>query len=272
LNGATGVKFGNTPASTFMVNSDTSITATSPAGSVGSVDVTVTTPGGTSAQNSPYDWFTFNAVPGPAVAGVMPNNGPATGGTIVTISGLNLNGATGVKFGGTPASTFTVNGDTSITATSPAGSVGSVDVTVTTPGGTSAPNSPYDWFTFNAVPGPAVTGVMPNNGPATGGTIVTISGLHLNGATGVKFGSTPASTFTVNGDTSITATTPSGAGTVDVTVTTPGGTSAPNSPYDWFTYEPVGIPVPEFPTVILPVVGIIGFVATVFLIRRIREH
>jgi hypothetical protein len=55
--GATAVRFGATAASSFTVNSATSITATSPPGT-GTVDLTVTTPGGTSAIGS-GDQFTY---------------------------------------------------------------------------------------------------------------------------------------------------------------------------------------------------------------------
>ena len=57
--GATAVNFGATAAANFTIISDTSITATSPAG-VGTVDVTVTTPGGASAT-SPADLYTYIA-------------------------------------------------------------------------------------------------------------------------------------------------------------------------------------------------------------------
>jgi hypothetical protein len=53
-----------------------------------------------------------------------------------------------VDFGSTAATSFTVNSATSITATSPAESAGTVNVTVTTPGGTSA-TSYHDQFTYN---------------------------------------------------------------------------------------------------------------------------
>ena len=55
-----------------------------------------------------------------------------SGGTIVTITGTDFLAATAVMFGATAAATFTVDSDTQITATSPAGA-GSVHVTVTTP-------------------------------------------------------------------------------------------------------------------------------------------
>ena len=45
--GATAVTFGGTPAASFTVDSDTQITAVTPAGTVGAVAVAVTAPGGT---------------------------------------------------------------------------------------------------------------------------------------------------------------------------------------------------------------------------------
>jgi alpha-tubulin suppressor-like RCC1 family protein len=226
LSGATSVKFGSVEASGFTVNSEgTSITAVSPAESAGVVDVTVTTAVGTSPTSS-ADRYTY-AVQPPAVSSVSPSEGPNTGGTSVTITGENLGGATAVKFGTVEASSFTVNSEgTVITAVAPAGSAGTVDVRVTTPEGTSAPNPPGDQFTYYAVP--TLTKIKPNTGPAGGGTVVTITGTNLSGATAVKFGSVEATSFTVNSEgTSITATAPAQpVETVDVRVTTPRGTTA----------------------------------------------
>jgi hypothetical protein len=87
----------------------------------------------------------------PAVTGISPNTGPAAGGTQVTISGSNLSAGT-VAFGATSA-TGVVCTASSCTATAPAGS-GTVDVRVTTTGGTSAIVS-ADQFTYQAPPGPA---------------------------------------------------------------------------------------------------------------------
>jgi alpha-tubulin suppressor-like RCC1 family protein len=84
--------------------------------------------------------------PPPTVSGIAPNEGPRAGGTTVTISGTEFNGATAVKFGSSEAASFTVNSDKSISAVSPPGT-GTVDVTVTTPGGTSA-TSEADRFTY----------------------------------------------------------------------------------------------------------------------------
>jgi outer membrane protein assembly factor BamB len=72
----------------------------------------------------------------PAVSAVSPKTGPGAGGTSVTVTGTNLSGASAVHFGAA-AAIFSVKSATTITATSPPGS-GTVNVTVTTPGGTSA--------------------------------------------------------------------------------------------------------------------------------------
>lgn len=88
--------------------------------------------------------------------------------------------------------------------------------------------------------------ISPNQGSTAGGTTVTITGTNLGGATAVRFG-TKSATITANTPTSVTATSPSGAGAVGVTVTTPGGTSNPLS----FFY--VG---PPFKSGLSPVSGV----------------
>jgi hypothetical protein len=91
---------------------------------------------------------------------------------------------------------------------------------------------------INAIP--TVTGINPNSGPTAGGTSVTITGTGFQCVTGVKFGTTPASTFTVVNPTEIIATSPPGAaGTVDVTVSNCDGTS-PTGASDQFTYVSTG--------------------------------
>src|SRR5207248_5064050 len=134
FSGVTGVKFGTTNASSYHVNFTTSITATSPSHSpAGTVDITVTTSGGGTSATSSADQFTYMAAP--TVTAVSPNSGSTGGGTSVTITGTNFTSVSAVKFGAN-TSTFTVNSTTQITATAPAGSAGTVHITVTTPGGT----------------------------------------------------------------------------------------------------------------------------------------
>ena len=160
----------------------------------------------------------------PTITSVSPASGPTIGGTTVTLTGTNLTDATAVMFGATEATSYTVNSATQITAIAPAGSAGTIDVTVTTPGGTTT-TSAADQYTYHAAP--TITSMSPTSGPTTGGTTVTLTGTNLTNATAVKFGATEATSYTVNSATQITAIAPAGsAGTVDVTVTTPGGTSA----------------------------------------------
>ena len=185
---------------------------------------------------------TVTPVP-PTVTSISPTSGPAAGGTPVTITGNNFTGATAVRFGGTPATLFTVDSGTSITATSPAG-IGTVDVTVTNADGTSATSS-ADQFSYAAQP--TVTSISPTSGPAAGGTLVTITGNNFTGATAVRFGGTAATSFAVNSATSIAATSPVGIGTADVTVTNAGGTSATGSA-DQFRYAAAPIVTSISPT------------------------
>ncbi|MDH2401900.1 IPT/TIG domain-containing protein, partial [Bradyrhizobium sp. SSUT18] len=230
--GAAGVKFGANNATSYVVNSNTQITAVAPAGSVGTVDVTVTTNGVTSATSA-ADHYTYVAAP--TVTSVAPTAGPTGGSTTVTIGGTGfVVGATTVNFGGAAGTGVTVNSATSITVTSPPGAAGTVDVTVTTAGGTSA-TSASDKFTYLATP--TVTSVAPTTGPTAGSTTVTIGGTgFVIGATTVNFGGAAGTGVNVTSATSLTVTSPPGAaGTVDVTVTTAGGTSA-TSASDKFTY------------------------------------
>jgi len=169
------------------------------------------------------------------VSGLTPTTGPPAGGTSVTISGTDFADATAVDFGSTPASSYTVDSSTSITAVAPPGT-GTVDVTVVGPDGTSATSS-ADQFTYTTVvPAPVVTGISPATGPVSGGTSVTITGTNLGNATAVEFSGTPG-TITADSATSITVTSPAGTGTADVTVVTPSGASTP-VPADQFSFGP----------------------------------
>nr|WP_223243502.1 YncE family protein [Streptomyces sp. CBMA123] len=158
----------------------------------------------------------------PVATGLAPDHGLTTGGTTVTLTGSHLYGTTAVTFGTTPAASFTVVNDTTVTAVAPPHAAGTVDVKLTAKGRTVTAGT----YTYQ-VPAPTITGIAPAQGPAGGGTTVTLTGSHLTGATAVAFGTTPAASFTVVNDTTVTATAPaaSAAGPVDVTVTTPGGTS-----------------------------------------------
>ena len=82
----------------------------------------------------------------PTVTKVAPDTGRASGGRKVKIEGTNLTGVEEVEFGTTKATSFSVRSAKLISAEAPAGS-GTVNVTVTTPAGTSA-TSTADQFTY----------------------------------------------------------------------------------------------------------------------------
>ncbi|MDH6145646.1 hypothetical protein P3T35_007703 [Kitasatospora sp. GP30] len=150
---------------------------------------------------------------------LLPDQGTTAGGTTVTITGTNLDGATAVNFGSKSATNITNVSTNRLTAVSPAGT-GTVAVTVTTAGGTSAP-APFFY-----VGAPSIVSVSPDGGQFIGGNTVTITGLNLVTASAVNFG-TNAGTITSVSASEISVTVPraSGLGTVPVTVVTAGGSA-----------------------------------------------
>ncbi len=123
--------------------------------------------------------LTVNALP--TVTSVSPASGPSTGGTYVTITGSNFIGVTAVRFGATAATGFTVNSSTQITATSPAGAAGTVDIRVTTAGGTSV-TSVADQFTYSAAQ-QTQTITFANPGVQNFGTTPTLAATSSSGLT-----------------------------------------------------------------------------------------
>jgi uncharacterized repeat protein (TIGR03803 family) len=131
----------------------------------------------------------------------------------VGIIGQGFSTATGVKFG-TGTGTFTVVSDTYMTA-KPASGATTGKITVLEPSGNLATPK-----TFKITP--SIKTFSPTSG--TVGTSVVITGQSLSQTSAVKFG-TVAATFTVNSDTQVTTTVPTGAVTGKISITTPGGTA-----------------------------------------------
>ena len=87
---------------------------------------------------------------------------------------------------------------------------------------------------------PTISTISPTQGPTTGGTTVTLTGTGMTGATAVRFGSTNATSFTINSATQIVAVSPPrAAGAAAVTVVHPTG----NSNSVTFTYVVAQVPV-----------------------------
>ncbi len=221
----------------------TSCTATSPASEDpdanpidGPVDVTVVTSAGTSAVSS-ADRFTYHRPGVPTVTAISPTSGSVVGGTPFTVSGTNLTNAL-VFVDGQLASDVTCQVSLCTATTPAAAAAGVVDVTVHTSAGTSSTSS-HDRFAYVVPPTPIITSVSPAIGPASGGTIVTITGTDLAGAS-IKFGSVSVTDASCT-DTSCEVKAPAASpGVVHVRAATPGGTSA-TSTADQFTYSAVSI-------------------------------
>jgi IPT/TIG domain len=109
-----------------------------PAGS-GYVDVTVTAPGGTSLV-SPTARYHF-VKHDPAVKAISPGTGASGGGYGMLIGGKDMNGATSVSFGDTTVKPESVASDGEYVAVMVPPGVGTVEVIVTTPSGSSAGTS-----------------------------------------------------------------------------------------------------------------------------------
>ncbi len=114
------------------------------------------------------------------------------------------------------------------------------------PDGTTAAGTEFpEAVAFNAdvQPPPGITAIGPTTGSISGGTSVVITGHDFTGASAVKFGSTPASSFTVSSDTQITVVAPPTAipGAVDTSVTTAAGTTTASAA-DQFTYTACVVP------------------------------
>jgi alpha-tubulin suppressor-like RCC1 family protein len=227
---ATSVRFGSAPAAGFTVQSPTSIVATAPPGQ-GAVDVTVTTPAGTSPPTA-ADRFTYQLAP--SVLKLSLKAGPAVGGSKVTLTGSEFTGATAVSFGGVAAE-YSVVSAKSIVAVSPPRVGGTVDVTVSNVAGTSAATS-KDHFRYQ----PTVEAISPNAGSIGGGQSVTVSGRGFavgSTATTFKFGKTKSKSVSCVSDTTCTVLAPAHeAGSVDVTATVNKAAGLANSPADLFTY------------------------------------
>ena len=174
--------------------------------------------------------------PLPTVTAISPISGTTAGGTAVTIKGTGfLSGAT-VTLGGMAATNVTVVSSTSITATTPADAVGTVNVAVTNPAGQIVTLS--NGFTYGNS-APTVNAISPASGTTNGGTLVTLTGTNFVAGMIVTIGGVEAAEPTVASSTSITATTPiHAAGAVSVVATNLSAESATLT--NGFTYTAGG--------------------------------
>ncbi len=140
---------------------------------------------------------------------VLPDGGPAVGGTTTLITGSGFTEARAVLFGTTPAVSFHVLRDNVIEAVSPSGA-GTVSITVRKADGSESNVGSYSYF--------GITNISTESGPSEGGTPVVIHGYGFTDVKNVAFGLLPATSFKVVNSGEIEAVAPPGVGIVDVQV------------------------------------------------------
>jgi hypothetical protein len=254
------VHFGDESAE-FIEESEEGITAFAPPGS-GTVDVTVTTPGGTTLK-VPADRFTYEGAGEPPAEekepprlkelGFEPAEFDASGGEVPVHVTARVEDSSGVVYGNIVLRS--PSGERFVKATGfehVAGSEDLFETVATFPEG----SEPGEWLVSNLyfvdhagnelsleaeglverglpyevtvlqskVEPPEVSAISPSSGPEAGGTKVVISGSGLKGAEAVRFGGTKAE-FEIRSAEEIVAYSPPGKGNVGVVVETAGGVS-----------------------------------------------
>jgi hypothetical protein len=100
-------------------------------------------PGDTTLLVRKDQWGALLAAP--AVTSISPTTGSVDGGTGLTISGSGFIGATGVTVGGTAATGFLVNDDSTVTCITPAHAAGAVPVVVLSPRGNATAGESFEY-------------------------------------------------------------------------------------------------------------------------------
>jgi hypothetical protein len=151
-----------------------------------------------------------NYAPLDSIVSITPAFGSDAGGTAVTVIGLGFTGATDLLIDGNSCTSFVVVDDNTITAVTPAGTAGFVDVTVDRP---TTDLTLVGGFEYISVSPPTFVSLSPDEGVVLGGTAVTLTGTDLTGATGAELNGIAVTSFTVVNNTTVTFVTP--ASTID---------------------------------------------------------
>jgi formylglycine-generating enzyme required for sulfatase activity len=197
LGTATEVTIGGVLATNVTASSPTTVTATTPAGILGPATVRVTTAAGTYTASQQ---FTYRPA---SVSSIAPNTGLTAGGSQITITGAYLALTTGVTIGGTPCTDVTVVNATTVTAMTPAGTLGNADVVITGGKGTITVVGGYRYVSIVVPSWATLVEAMPDPAVVTDSTLreaITASGMAWrvrDTATQMEMLLVPAGTFTM---------------------------------------------------------------------------
>ena len=146
LAGTTAVKIGGVDCTNLQVLSPTVVKAVTPAGAAGEASIAIVSAAGSTLVPTPFSYVLQS------ITSVSPNIGIYSGGTAITITGTFLSGATSVKVGGVPATDVVAVNSTTVTAVTPAGSVGAASVEVTGAKGTATASGAFTYRLDPIVP------------------------------------------------------------------------------------------------------------------------
>lgn len=219
------VTFGEAAAAAFTVQSTEVISAVTPPGPAGFVDVSV--------ENHPVsrgilvDGFEY--IPPPVIERVEPDSGPTFGGEQVRIIGQNFRAGATVTFDGAPCLNVVFVNSTELVCTTPPGEEGFADVRVENPDGQfDVGDNLYEYLGVV---------VAPDFGMPVGFTRVRILAAGVQEGATVRFGNVIASNCDVLNNREILCQTPpsNDVGFVDVSFTNPDGTG--DDAQDAFEYR-----------------------------------
>ncbi|HEY7947026.1 MAG TPA: G1 family glutamic endopeptidase, partial [Acidimicrobiales bacterium] len=185
---ATLANFGSMQFSNIAISGSGPSAALVPVAMANSTGVVISYPGAYDGATGSFP-ITYGT-PLPVISSVTPAQGPTVGGTSVVVNGNYLTGASSVSVGGTVVP-YTVNPDNSLSVTAPAEPTGTVDVTVTTPGGSSS-HGAADQFTYVLTPQTILFTSSAPSAATVGGPTYTVSASGGGSGNAVTFAIDPS--------------------------------------------------------------------------------
>lgn len=194
----------------------------------GAYDVAVqaTDPAGNIGTDTTTNELTI-ALPNISVSQVAPVTGSAAGGTVVTLTGTNLDLVTAVRFGAN-VSVLQSKSTTSVKILTPEHEAGDVAITVESLSNTVVLNNAFSYFN----PPPSLVSVTPVRVSTNGGTLITVQGAGFLKGSIIQVNGKNASEIRFVSSKVLTARVPSNApGPAAVTVVNPdnNAVSLPNA-------------------------------------------
>lgn len=180
------VTFGDVEALDVNVVDEGLLLCTTPVAEEGIVDVAVTNPDGQMAMLEQAFEFLPEGGPQPVLTEIYPPAGPETGGTLVTLTGENLDDPGATLLGDTPVTDYISVAPAEVVFETPASEPGIVDVTFISGGGQSVTlEQAFEYILEEELPSPPeLLLVEPESGPTSGNTVVTLTGPSFGSGNG----------------------------------------------------------------------------------------